>query len=93
MLDATQIIVRPLVTEKSTAQSNGRNVYSFRVHLDADKTQIKAAVEKLYDVKVADVRTLVRKGKPRRTKKGFKTTGETKRAFVKLDEGSKIELF
>jgi len=92
-LDATQIIVRPLVTEKSTAQSNGRNVYSFRVHLEASKPEIKDAVEKLYNVKVTDVRTLVRKGKPRRTKKGFKTTSETKRAIVQLDAGSKIELF
>ena len=92
-MDATQIIIRPLVTEKGTFQSNELNTYSFRVHLKANKTEIKDAIEKLYSVKVADVRTLVRKGKPRRTKTGYDTTGEWKRAIVKLDGDSKIELF
>jgi large subunit ribosomal protein L23 len=93
-MDATEIILRPLVTEKSTAQSNGRlNTYAFEVADAASKPQIREAVEKLYNVKVLDVRTLVRKGKPRRTKTGYKTTGDYKRAVVKLAEGSKIELF
>lgn len=92
-MDATQIIIRPLVTEKGTFQSNELNTYSFRVHLKANKTEIKDAIEKLYSVKVADVRTLVRKGKPRRTKTGYDTTSEWKRAIVKLDGDSKIELF
>jgi large subunit ribosomal protein L23 len=93
-MDATEIIIQPLVTEKSTAQANGRlNTYSFRVSGRASKPQIREAIEKLYSVKVEDVRTLVRKGKPQRTKTGFKTTTPYKRAVVKLAEGSKIELF
>lgn len=92
-LDASQIILRPLVTEKSTEQANQANTYSFRVHLKASKPEIKSAVEKLYGVKVTDVRTLVRKGKARRTKAGFVNASDTKRAIVRLAEGSKIELF
>jgi large subunit ribosomal protein L23 len=92
-MDATYIIQRPLITEKGTFQSNELNTYSFRVHPKASKTDIKQAVEKLYNVKVEDVRTLVRKGKPRRTKTGYQTTSETKRAMVKLAADSKIELF
>ena len=92
-MDHTSIIIRPLVTEKSTHQQNVRNTYAFLVAPGADKTQIKAAVEKLYDVKVVDVRTMNRKGKAKRTKIGYKTGGDTKRAIVKLDEASKIELF
>ncbi len=92
-MDATQIILRPLVTEKGTFQSNELNTYSFRVHLKASKTDIKAAIETLYNVKVADVRTLTRKGKPRRTRTGMLHTQVWKRAMVKLEGDSKIELF
>jgi large subunit ribosomal protein L23 len=93
-MDATEIILQPLVTEKSTAQSTGRlNTYAFKVADAASKVQIRQAVEKLYNVKVADVRTLNRKGKPQRTKTGYKMVGDYKRAIVKLAEGSKIELF
>ena len=59
----------------------------------ANKPTIKQAVEKLYDVKVVDVRTMTRRGKPRRTRKGETTTSDFKRAIVTLDENSKIELF
>jgi large subunit ribosomal protein L23 len=92
-MDSIQIIQRPLVTEKSTFQANRRNTYAFRVHLRASKPEIKQAIEQLYNVKVTDVRTLVRKGKSRRTKTGYISTGDWKRAVVVLDEGSKIELY
>jgi large subunit ribosomal protein L23 len=92
-MDHTNVIIRPLVTEKSTHQQATRNTYAFEVAANASKPQIKAAVEKLYSVKVADVRTMNRKGKARRTKVGYKTGGDWKRALVALDEGSKIELF
>jgi large subunit ribosomal protein L23 len=92
-MDANYIIQRPLITEKGTYQSNELNTYSFRVHPKARKPEIKKAVEELYNVKVLEVRTLVRKGKPRRTKTGYETTSETKRAIVKLAPESKIELF
>jgi large subunit ribosomal protein L23 len=92
-LDATQIIQRPLITEKGTELAEKLNCYLFRVHPRATKPDIRAAVEKLYDVRVVDVRTLNRKGKQRRTKTGHTNTGDWKRAIVKLEEGSRIDLF
>lgn len=92
-MDYTSIIIRPLVTEKSTHQQNTRNTYAFQVRPEADKTQIKRAIEKLYDVKVVDVRTMNRKGKARRTKVGYVTGSDWKRAIVVLDENSRIDLF
>jgi large subunit ribosomal protein L23 len=89
----TNVIIRPLITEKSTQQAQARNEYVFEVHKSANKPEIKQAVEKLYDVKVADVRTMTRRGKPRRTRKGETTTSAFKRAIVKLEENSKIDLF
>ena len=92
-MDYTTIIIKPLITEKGTQMAQANNEYAFQVKRDANKHQIKAAVEHLYDVKVVDVRTMNRKGKPRRTRKGETTTSEIKRAVVKLDENSKIDLF
>ena len=92
-MDPTQIIIKPLVTEKSTHQQATRNTYAFEVAAKANKIQIKDAVERLYDVKVADVRTMNRKGKPRRTKRGVVQGTGFKRAIVALQEDSRIELF
>jgi large subunit ribosomal protein L23 len=92
-MDHTEVIIKPLVTEKSTHQQASRNTYAFRVHSQASKPQIRLAVEKIYNVKVLDVRTLNRKGKSRRTKYGHTQTSDWKRAVVVLDENSRIELF
>ena len=92
-MDITNVIIKPLVTEKSTHQHQTRNAYAFQVHQHANKPLIKKAVEQLYNVKVVDVRTLNRKGKPRRTRTGMSTTSGWKRAIVVLDENSRIELF
>ena len=92
-MDHTNVIIKPLVTEKSTHQQTTRNAYAFQVHAGASKPQIKAAVEKIYEVKVRDVRTLVRKGKPRRSRFKLAKTSDWKRAIVVLDENSRIELF
>ena len=92
-MHATEVIIKPLITEKTTHQDNVRNTYAFHVSPRADKIQIKAAVESLYKVKVVDVRTLNRKGKARRTKVGYSMATDVKRAIVKLAEDSKIELF
>ena len=92
-MDNTNVIIKPLITEKSTHQQTTRNVYAFQVNPSANKHQIKLAVEELYSVKVLDVRTMNRRGKPRRTKLRVMHTSEWKRALVKLDENSKIELF
>jgi large subunit ribosomal protein L23 len=92
-MEYTKLIVRPLITEKSTERAQELNEYAFEVLAKANKPEIKKAVEKLYDVKVVDVRTMTRKGKPRRTRKGETTTSEFKRAIVKLAENNKIDLF
>lgn len=92
-MNATEVIIKPLITEKSTHQATVRNTYAFHVSPKADKIAIKAAIEELYKVKVADVRTLVRKGKQRRTKTGYAKATDVKRAIVTLAGDSKIELF
>jgi large subunit ribosomal protein L23 len=92
-MNSTHVIIRPLVTEKSTHQQQTRNAYAFQVHRDANKPQIKQAVEELYNVKVSTVRTMNRKGKPRRSKTKMTKTADWKRAVVVLEENSRIDLF
>ena len=92
-MDTNAIIIKPLVTEKSTHQQNTRNSYAFQVNPAANKHQIKDAIERQYNVKVVDVRTMNRKGKPRRSKFKMTTTSDWKKAVVELDENSRIELF
>ena len=92
-MDSNSIIIKPLVTEKSTHQQNTRNSYAFQVNQQANKHQIKDAIERQYNVKVVDVRTMNRKGKPRRAKFKMTTTSAWKKAIVELDANSRIELF
>jgi len=92
-MDKTNIIIKPLVTEKSTHRQTTRNEYAFQVTHTATKPEIRKAVEKLYEVKVKDVRTMNRKGKPRRNRFGLSHTSNWKRAIVTLDENSRIDLF
>jgi large subunit ribosomal protein L23 len=92
-MDDINVIIRPLITEKSTHLQQTRNAYAFEVHRSANKMQIAKAIESLYSVKVSDVRTMNRKGKPRRAKYRMTTTGEWKRAIVVLAEDSHIDLF
>ena len=87
------ILIRPLVTEKGTHQSQALNAYAFEVAPDANKAQIKQAVERIYNVKVLEVRTANRKGKPRRTGRFFGTTRAWKKAVVVLHEDYHIDLF
>ena len=89
----TNVIIKPLVTEKSTHLQQTRNAYAFQVHRDANKPEIKKAIEAIYNVKVVEVRTMNRKGKPRRTRFGLSHTSHWKRAIVVLDENSRIDLF
>ena len=92
-MDKTNIIIKPLITEKSSHKQATRNEYVFQVTPNATKPEIRKAVEKLYEVKVLDVRTINRKGKPRRTRYKMTHTGNTRRAIVVLAENSRIELF
>src|SRR5260221_2856722 len=66
VLEPYQVVLRPLITEKATHLSERHNAYTFEVHQMATKTEIKLAVESLFNVKVADVRTQNRRGKARR---------------------------
>jgi len=91
--DIYGVVVRPLVTEKGTFQASALNAYAFEVAPDANKTQIKQAIEKIYDVKVVQVRTATRKGKPRRTGYRWGTTRHWKKAVVVLHPDHHIDLF
>ncbi len=93
MLQASQIVKRPLITEKSTWEGQDRNRYSFEVDMNATKPQIRAAVAELYKVRVVAVSTQVRKGKTRRTRFGISNTGNWKKATVQLHPEDKIDLF
>ena len=91
MRDPHIIIIRPLLTEKSTLQAES-NKYHFKVKLDANKIEIKQAIEKIFKVKVDRVRTQVRKGKPSRVRFKVGFHPDWKRAVVTLKEGHKIEI-
>lgn len=97
-MDIYHIVIRPLVTEKSTHQARQNTqahggTYSFEVHPLANKAEIKDAVEKIYGVKVMDVRTSNRPGKVRRYRYRFGQTRQTKKAVVTVDKNSNIDLF
>jgi large subunit ribosomal protein L23 len=88
-------IVRPLITEKSSAAYQERGEYTFEVHPDATKTQIRAAIEQLFGVKVVGVWTSTQRGKERRMGQ-TRATGRRpnwKKAIVRLREGDTIEVF
>jgi large subunit ribosomal protein L23 len=85
------IIVSPVVTEKATLASEYNKVL-FKVSSKATKPQIKQAVEKLFDVKVKRVNTLVRKGKTKVFRGNFGSQSDTKRAIVTLEEGHRIDV-
>ncbi|EKS38508.1 MAG: large subunit ribosomal protein L23 [Afipia broomeae] len=85
------IIVAPVVTEKATVASEHNKVV-FKVASKATKPQIKDAIEKLFDVKVKSVNTLVRKGKTKVFRGQFGSQSDTKRAVVTLEEGHRIDV-
>ena len=87
------VVVRPLVTEKGTHQSQAMNAYAFEVSPGSNKAQIKQAIEKIYEVKVLDVRTANRKGKARRTGRVMGKTRHWKKAIVILHDDYHIDLF
>jgi len=92
MLQARDIVRKPLVTEKSTWLQDALNQYVFLVHPEANRLQVKRAIEELFKVKVEKVRTMVRKGKPRRAFGRPITTRPFKRAIVTLKQGDKIDV-
>ena len=93
-MDHRDVILRPVVSEKTMSLLDG-NAYTFVVHPDANKIEIRDAVEAIFSVRVSKVNTLNRTGKRRRNRRSF-TFGkrpDTKRAIVTLAEGDRIDLF
>ena len=89
-----EIIRRPLITEKSTAQREDKNIIAFEVHRDANKIEVKRAVEAQFKVKVAEVRIFRVHGKMRRQGRFAGRRPDWKKAYVRLVEGEKqIEFF
>ncbi len=86
------VIIAPIVSEKSYSLLDN-NAYTFQVHPDANKTEIRQAVEAIWGVKVVNVNTLNRKGKTKRFRFTQGKRSDTKRAVVKLAPGDKIEIF
>jgi large subunit ribosomal protein L23 len=93
MNDPYGIIHRPLVTEKSLTQNAERNKVSFLVDHTANKQEIRAAVERIFAVKVIEVNTIHLKGKRKRTRMREGKRPDQKKAIVTLREGDKIEFF
>ena len=90
--DHRDILLAPVVSEKSYALLD-ENKYTFLVAPDANKTEIKIAVEAVFDVKVTGVNTLNRQGKKRRTRTGTGKRADTKRAIVSVADGQRIDIF
>jgi large subunit ribosomal protein L23 len=93
MRDPRQVLLRPLVTEKATTLKDDQNQVSFQVALDANKVEIRHAVETIFKVKVTDVRTQVVFGKEKRMGRYLGRRPSWKKAVVRLHPESKIELF
>ena len=93
MREVHDIIISPLVTEKSTTQREGQNQYSFKVNKRANKIEIKEAVERLFKVKVMEVRTATIRGKVKRLGRRFGKRPDWKKAVVTVKEGDRIDFF
>ncbi len=90
--DPRDIIIAPVISEKSYSELN-KNWYTFLVRPDANKTEIKIAIQQIFNVRVEAVNTLNRQGKRKRTRTGWGKRKDIKRAIVKLADGDRIEAF
>jgi len=90
--DHRDVLLAPVVSEKSYGLID-QNKYTFLVRPEANKTEIKIAVEKVFKVKVTAVNTINRPGKRRRTRTGWGQRNDTKRAVVSVAEGQRIDIF
>jgi large subunit ribosomal protein L23 len=90
--DPRDVILAPVVSEKSYSLLD-QNAYTFQVHPNANKTEIRQAVESIWNVRVVGVNTMNRRGKRKRFRFTQGKRPDTKRAIVKLAEGDKIEIF
>lgn len=92
-LESYQVVYRPLVTEKGVHRATRHNAYAFEVHPQATKTDIKRAIEELFNVRVMGVRTQNRLGKSRRYRHRQGVTSGWKKAIVKLAPDSRIDFY
>ncbi|MBC8522923.1 50S ribosomal protein L23 [PVC group bacterium] len=93
MSRVAKIIIRPLLTEKATMQTEAANTYAFEVGKDATKIEIKEAVQALFDVRVEQVRTMVVRGKEKRFGRYFGKRPNWKKALVKVAEGDDLNVY
>lgn len=92
-MNIAEVLVRPLVTEKTTSQLQASSEYAFEVAPEANKIQIKEAVEAFYRVTVEDVRTLVVRGKMKRSGRTVGKRKNWKKAYVRLAEGQSLNVY
>jgi large subunit ribosomal protein L23 len=93
MLEQYKLIRRPVVTEKSTALKEENNQLVFEVGLDANKSEVKKAVERLFKVTVLSVRTQNRQGKRKRLGRSMGRRRQWKKAIVTLKQGDRVDFF
>lgn len=93
MAHLEDILIKPLLTEKISIETEATNRYAFEVQLKANKYQIKNAVEKMFDVKVLNVKTSITAGKMRRMGRFVNKGAKTKKAYIQIQAGQKLELF
>ena len=92
-MDMYQVIVKPLVTEKGTTMLSEGNWVTFKVHPDANKIEVRDAVQKIFSVSVLRVNTQIVRGKRKRFGRTMGQSKAWKKAMVQLKEGDKIEIF
>lgn len=88
-----QVIKKPLVTEKTTLEKDAKNIIAFEIDKDANKIEVKQAVEALFKVEVLEVNTVNMAGKKKRVGKNIGKRSNWKKAYVTLKEGSKVDFF
>lgn len=93
MKHLTQVIKKPLLTEKASALKAEANKVAFKVDIKANKIEIKKAVESLFDVKVTSVSTMIFRGKPKRVGKSIGRRDNWKKAVVSLEPGTDLDVF
>ncbi|MCF8008536.1 MAG: 50S ribosomal protein L23 [Halanaerobiales bacterium] len=93
MKDPRDVLIKPVITENSMLKMEEVNTYTFRVAKEANKVEIKKAVESIFNVKVKKVNTMNMRGKKRRLGRNEGTTSSWKKALVRLAEGDSIEIF
>jgi len=93
MRDPREVIIRPVVTERSTLLADDHDAFTFIVAKDANKLEIKSAVERLFDVKVQKVNTMRYLGKWRRLGQNYGRRPDFKKAIVTLVEGERIDVY